>query len=78
MMIFMRTIIDLPNDLVEGLAIVAERQHKSRSALIREAIRMYLKQHRSTDMSAAFGIWASRKVDGLVYEQSLRAEWDNE
>jgi len=28
--------------------------------------------------SPAFGLWKSRNVDALAYEQALRAEWDEQ
>lgn len=72
----MRTIVEIPTELIDGLAIIAEQEKKSRAALIRDAIRVYLEQRKSSEMSAAFGLWADRRVDALEYEQILRAEWD--
>ena len=71
----MRTIVELPPDLIDGLAAIAQKEKKSRAALIREAIRAYLAQRKSAEMSDAFGLWADRKIDGLAYEQTLRDEW---
>lgn len=76
MMFCMRTIINLTPELVAGLAIIAKEENKSRAALIREAVHEYLARRTSPDMSAAFGIWAERGVDGLDYEAALREEWD--
>ncbi len=74
----MRTIIDLPPELIEGLAVIAEKEQKSRSALIREAVSEYLVQRKPAEMVDAFGLWAERDVDGLEYEDQIRAEWGEE
>ena len=50
----MRTIIDLPTKLVDGLAVIAEKENKSRSALIREAVQDYLDRNLLEDMSGCF------------------------
>jgi hypothetical protein len=34
------------------------------------------KRKRSLQKHPAFGSWRERKIDALVYEQNLRAEWD--
>ena len=50
---------------------------RSRAALIREAVSLYLVQHPSNfDDLPAFGIWRDKQVDSLAYEDALRAEWE--
>ena len=72
----MRTIIDIPEEFVEELMVLGEKEQKSRAALIREAIKEYLARRKVTDMSAAFGLWETRNIDALAYEQALRDEWE--
>lgn len=72
----MRTIIDIPEEFVEELMVLGEKEQKSRAALIREAIKEYLVRRKVTDMSAAFGLWEERNIDALAYEQALRDEWE--
>lgn len=72
----MRTIIDLPEDLIEDLAIIGEKNNKSRSALIREAVTMYVAEQKPLAMKEAFGIWADRNIDALEYERKIREEWE--
>lgn len=74
----MRTIIDIPEEFVEALALLGEKEQKSRAALIREAIKEYLTQRQGTDMAAAFGLWQDRQIDALAYEQALRDEWEEQ
>ena len=76
MMTLMRTIVELPNELIEGLAFIGALEKKSRAALIRDAVQMYLEYKQPKDMSNAFGLWASQKIDALAYEDEIRAEWD--
>jgi metal-responsive CopG/Arc/MetJ family transcriptional regulator len=73
----MRTIIDIPQDQIDRLDELRRRLGISRAELIRRALSSYLKDHPSAaDPEEAFGIWADRAVDGLRYQDSLRAEWE--
>ncbi len=76
--VVMRTIIDLPAEMIEGLAQIGEKEKKSRAALIREAVQNYLDTHQPSDISEAFGLWASHGVDSLAYEREIRQEWERE
>ncbi len=71
----MRTIIDLPQEQIEALDRL-RGSARSRAALIREAVAIYLVQQPTTfDSLPAFGIWRNRRVDSLAYESTLRDEW---
>ncbi|WP_200807042.1 ribbon-helix-helix protein, CopG family [Thiothrix eikelboomii] len=48
----------------------------SRAELIRRAIAEYLQRYASPIEDKAFGLWAQRGEDGLVYQERLRGEWD--
>ena len=56
----MRTIIDIPDDHLQALADVCEREGISRSEAIRRAIAIYLRKHVLPSDDQAFGIWANR------------------
>lgn len=71
----MRTIIEVPEELIKNLDQVGKQQRKSRAAIIREAIRLYLDQKELPESEAAFGLWKSKKKDGIDYQKQLRAEW---
>jgi metal-responsive CopG/Arc/MetJ family transcriptional regulator len=72
----MRTLVDIPDSLLEEVDDVARREKLSRAEAVRRAIREYVAQRRGGRADAAFGIWKSRQVDGLDYENSVRGEWD--
>ncbi|MDP0501254.1 MAG: ribbon-helix-helix protein, CopG family [Verrucomicrobiota bacterium JB022] len=74
----MRTIIEVPEDVIASLDRIGEREQRSRAALIREAIQAYLRQKQASEAADAFGIWKNRQEDGLSYQERLRGEWDAE
>lgn len=80
----MRTIIDLPDDQVRGLADYCVKEKVSRAKAIRRAVATLLeeqerreKDHKAA-LKAAFGIWKDRGIDAVEYQRKLRAEWDRE
>ena len=74
----MRTIIEVPDDVVKNLDRLGQLQKKSRAAIIRDAISSYLEQKAISSSDAAFGIWKGRKKDGLNYQKEMRAEWEKQ
>ena len=72
----MRTIIEVPDDDIKRLDRIVEQQKKSRAAIIREAIRIYLESKVVGSDKAAFGIWKEKKVDSIDYQEDIRSEWD--
>ena len=75
MMSYMRTIIDIPNSLVESLDRIGAANNHSRAALIREAISDFLRTKSLSQAESSFGLWKHRKMDGLHYQNDLRKEW---
>ncbi len=71
----MRTIIEVSEEVVRTLDQVGKQQRKSRAAVIREAIQLYLEQKEVRNSDAAFGIWKSKGRGGLEYQEQLRSEW---
>ena len=71
----MRTIIEVPDDDIKNLDRIVKQQKKSRAAIIREAIRLYLESKVVGSDKAAFGIWKGKKAEGLEYQKKLRSEW---
>ena len=71
----MRTIVELPEQQIEGLKALSEREGLSRAELMRRAVAEYLARHRGDAGEAAFGLWKKRGKDGLEYQQRLREEW---
>lgn len=70
----MRTLIDIPDEQINSLAVIAEAQKTSRSELVRRAIAAYIEQLKPTTVDA-FGLWRNQKEDGLTYQERLRSEW---
>ncbi len=71
----MRTLIDLPNPQIQALAALCERTKQSRATIIREAVADYIERHSTRPVDAAFGLWGSDGIDGLAYQEKVRAEW---
>jgi hypothetical protein len=73
----MRTIIELPEEQITGLAALCERQGISRAEAIRQAVGQLLKsaKEESTAYRDAFGLWRHKGRDGRTYVEQLRAEW---
>lgn len=78
MMSFMRTVIDVPDELIESLDRISALEQVSRAALIRDAITEYLKVKSIPAAEESFGLWKDRKTDGVRYQRSLRDEWERE
>ena len=78
MISLMRTVIDVPDELIESLDRIGALEQVSRAALIRDAITEYLKVKSIPAAEEAFGLWKDRKTDGVRYQRSLRDEWDRE
>jgi len=70
-----RILIDLSDAQVEELAVLVAAGQRPRAAVIRDAIEAYITQHKCAVGADVFGLWKSRKVDGLEYQQELRSEW---
>ena len=72
----MRIAIKLPDHQLTALAVLSQKSVKSRAALIRLAVDMYLR-NQQVEIAAAFGLRQQHgtKADGLAHQQRLRAEW---
>lgn len=70
-----RILVDLPDAQVEELAELVEAEQRSRAAVIRDAIDAYIAQHKRALGTDVFGLWKSKKIDGLEYQRELRSEW---
>ena len=71
----MRTLIDLPEKLLNDIDAVAERDSISRAEAVRRAVAEYVAKRNAPRADAAFGIWKSKHIEALKYEDSLRDEW---
>jgi metal-responsive CopG/Arc/MetJ family transcriptional regulator len=70
-----RILIDLSDSQVKELAVLVETEQRPRAAVIRDAIEAYIEAHKKTRGADVFGLWKSKKIDGLEFQEKLRAEW---
>lgn len=77
MITFMRTIIEVPDNIIESLDRVSGSEKRSRAAIIREAISEYLHRKSLPPAEAAFGLWKSKLQDGVEYQNELRSDWED-
>lgn len=71
----MRTLVDIPDDILRELGELGRRRGLSRAAIIREAVASHVVRHRSQSTADAFGLWGKGKVDGMAYQKKIRDEW---
>ena len=71
----MRILIDLGAAEIQALDAMSKQGKRSRTALIRDAVGEYLSRRRPRQPAAAFGLWGDREIDGLDYQDKIRAEW---
>jgi hypothetical protein len=73
-----RILADLPEEDIAKLDARAAEQGKSRAALVREAVRLFLVQgDRSNDWIERYaGLWADRDdiPDGVEYQRAIRED----
>jgi hypothetical protein len=72
----MRTIVELPDEQIEGLKRLSDDMHLSRAELMRRAIKEYLARHQPQAAEQAFGLWKDRPKDAIGTQEQLRSEWD--
>jgi hypothetical protein len=72
-----RFLVDVPADDVRQLDEIAQREGKSRAAVLREAVSNYLEVSGKAGFEKYFGLWERHgsTVDGLAYERQLRGDW---
>ena len=75
----MKTSIELPPAQAEALEHYCHSLHLTPDEVVSQALAQFLpktvKPVRSLQQHQAFGHWQDKHQDGLVYQQSLRAEW---
>ena len=74
---FMRTLVDIPEQLITDLSLLCQDKGLSRAEIIHRAISDYLKQHKHKEINS-FGLWKTENkhiTEGLAYQKKLRDEW---
>lgn len=73
-----RILADLPEEDIAKLDVRAAEQGKSRAALVREAVRLFLVQgdRRNDWIERYAGLWADRDdiPDGVEYQRAIRED----
>ena len=69
----MRTLIDIPDQQLKDLSDLCLIEKTSRAELVRRAISFYLARQKQIP-AAAFGLSKDRQVEGLEYQEHVRAE----
>lgn len=70
----MRTLVDIPERLIDELTLICASKQVSRAEIIRQAIVAYLAQNKPATVDA-FGIWKNKGIDGVTYQKKARSEW---
>ena len=71
----MRALVDIPEGNIEALAAICAQANISRAESIRRAIDLFIQSYAATPSVDAFGAWKNQALDGVAYQDSLRAEW---
>jgi hypothetical protein len=71
----MRTLVDIPADLLESLDDISHQAEISRAEVIRRALREYVQARQQ--LPDVFGLIRGHhpEQDGLDWQRSLRDEW---
>lgn len=74
--VFMRTILDIPEQDIRRLDTIKAEEGVSRNVLVKRAITAMLKTYDKPEVDA-FGLWsvAEKPIDGLDYQIKSREEW---
>lgn len=70
----MRALVDIPDALIKDLSNISKSKKLPRAEIIRRALSAYVAENKPTGADA-FGLWASQKIDGVEYQDKMRAEW---
>jgi predicted transcriptional regulator len=73
----MRTLIDIPDDLIDELDALARRRNRSRAAEMRDALTVHVREQTRNDWIArGAGYWKDREDirDGLEYQLAIRED----
>lgn len=70
----MRTLVDIPDRQLDDLSTICAVKKLSRAEAIRQALTVFIEANKAAP-SDAFGLWKSQAVDGIAYQEQVRAEW---
>jgi metal-responsive CopG/Arc/MetJ family transcriptional regulator len=70
-----RTIVDLPDEQLEGLARVCGELQVSRAEAVRRAVERMNKDYSPARDDVGFVIWRGKGIDSRRYVEKMRSEW---
>lgn len=70
----MRTLVDIPDHQLASLKTICATKKLSRAELIRQALAAFIETNKAAS-GQTFGLWGTRKDDGLAYQKRVRSEW---
>ena len=74
----MRTLVDIPDEDIEKLDMLAAREKRSRAAAIRDAIKLYLVHNANNKdwIARGAGYWKGRTDigDAVEYQRAMRED----
>ena len=73
----MRTIVDLPDEQLGALARLCEKQKISRAEAVRRAVDRLIKESKTDQKDAGFGIWKHKNMESRKFVEKLRNEWSH-
>lgn len=68
--------MDIPDKMLKEIDEVAKRDSISRAEAVRRAMAEFIAGRSLPTTDSAFGIWKSRHIDALDYEDTIRGEWN--
>ena len=71
----MRTLVDIPDKQLMDLADICAAKKLPRAEVVRQALAAYIEANKVQPLEDAFGLWKNHAVDGMVYQEQVRAEW---
>ena len=73
----MRTLVDIPDDVLVELDALAATERRSRASVVREALRRYIAEQSGTDwIRRGAGYWKHRTDigDAVEYQRAMRED----
>jgi Arc/MetJ-type ribon-helix-helix transcriptional regulator len=74
----MRVTIYLPDDELQALDRLCQREGLTRAEAVRRAVRLLLASDSERDAAVAVGGWRDKAIDGVAYQRAIRAEWNRD
>jgi len=71
----MRTLVDIPDRVIEQLVFLGKKLKASRAELVRQALNLFIDQHKPQSKNDAFGSWTRSRKQTDKFLESIKSEW---